>query len=326
MAEPNKRVFVTGIAGFIGFHVAKTLKNQGHFVIGIDNFNSYYDPTLKRARQEELKTLEIEVIDAALQEKEKIASLLDSYAITHFIHLAAQAGVRYSIQNPQTYIENNIEGFLSVLETLKDRPKIKLIYASSSSVYGFNKKTPFAETDLLTNPANIYAASKIANESMAQAYHHLYGIHAIGLRYFTVYGPWGRPDMAYFLFARSILENKPLFLRNSGQMQRDFTYVDDIASGTISALDISGCEIFNLGNSKPAQLMDLVSIMEKKLQKQAKKIFIPMEKGEPLLTFADLTKSQKNLGFSPVISLETGLEKFLDWYLAYYHAKDFIYL
>ncbi|MCK4934964.1 MAG: NAD-dependent epimerase/dehydratase family protein, partial [Simkaniaceae bacterium] len=223
----EKKIFITGIAGFIGFHLAKYLHNRGDIVIGCDNFNAYYSPELKRARSDQLKKLGISVHALDIQETNALKDLIHKNHITHIVHLAAQAGVRYSLTHPESYEENNLKGFLSILEICKSHPQIKLTYASSSSVYGLNKKIPFSENDPTDAPTNLYAATKKANELMAHAYHHLYGISVTGLRYFTVYGPWGRPDMAYFLFAKAIQKGEPINVFNHGKMRRDFTYIDD---------------------------------------------------------------------------------------------------
>lgn len=311
-----KRVFVTGAAGFIGFHAALALKNQGDCVVGIDNFNPYYSPELKRERAAILKKNGIELIEGDLRDRDHLLSLFETHDFTHVLHLAAQAGVRYAQKNPDAYIASNIEGFLSILEILKAFPHIKFVYASSSSVYGRNEKIPFSTSDTTDKPANLYAATKKANELMAYSYHHLYGISMVGLRYFTVYGPWGRPDMAYFFFTKRILEEKPIHLFNHGQMERDFTYIDDIVRGTLAALDYpGGYEVFNLGNNRPIPLLHFVSILEKFLQKEAKKVFEKESPGEVKNTFADISESQKKLGYQPTTTLESGLCEFIAWYL-----------
>lgn len=313
-----KRILITGIAGFIGFHLASFLNKRGDFVVGCDNFNDYYDPLLKKLRAEQLQLNGIAIQFMDICNQNELELLLSKNQITHVVHLAAQAGVRYSLQHPEKYLHSNLNGFLQILEVLKKFPKIKLTYASSSSVYGLNDKIPFAETDPTTKPANFYAASKIANEAMAHAYHHLYGISTTGLRFFTVYGPWGRPDMAYFSFARAIMNGEPIQLFNQGKMKRDFTYIDDIIKGTAAAIDLQApCEIFNLGNNRPEELMHLIEILEKKLQKIAIKKFLPMQPGETSITYADISKSQKLLGFVPSTSLEQGLEHFINWYRSF---------
>lgn len=316
MSISSKRIFITGIAGFIGFHLAKFLHGRGFFVLGCDNFNNYYDPALKKQRAEQLLALGIEVVDADISDSPLIESLLVKNKITHCVHLAAQAGVRYSLTFPEKYVHSNLHGFTQILEVLKRHPHIKFIFASSSSVYGLNQKIPFSEEDKTVHPANFYAATKIAGEAIAHSYHHLYGIPTIGLRYFTVYGPWGRPDMAYFLFTDSIMQGKPIQVFHEGKMQRDFTYIDDIIQGTCAALDFEAdFEIFNLGNHRPVEILHLIELIEKKIGKKAIKEFKPMQSGEVLTTYADISKSQQALCFHPKTSLEEGMDKFLDWYL-----------
>jgi UDP-glucuronate 4-epimerase len=312
-------IFITGIAGFIGFHVAQALQRRGCTVVGCDNFNSYYDPKLKRDRAAMLEKLgvkifEMDICDGALLEKH-----VRENKITHFLHLAAQAGVRHSIKHPEDYVTSNLEGFVHVIEVIRRHPEIPFIYASSSSVYGLNKKIPFSESDPTDMPSSLYGATKKSNELIAHAYHHMYGISVTGLRFFTVYGPWGRPDMAYFSFTNNILKGKPLQIFNEGKMKRDFTYIDDIVAGTLAAIDLGApCEVFNLGNHKPEDVLHLVELLEKKLGKAAVKELLPMQLGEVPVTYADISKSQKQLGFSPTTSLEKGIENFLSWYREYY--------
>ncbi len=309
------RIFVTGIAGFIGFHVASALQRRGDFVIGCDHFNSYYDPQLKRDRTQLLAKLGVEVIEADISDKSLLEKVIVDHHITHFLHLAAQAGVRYSIQNPQSYVDSNLRGFVDVIEVVRRHPQIPFIYASSSSVYGLNKKIPFAENDPTDLPSNLYGATKKSNELIAGAYHHLYGLLVTGLRYFTVYGPWGRPDMAYFSFADAIDKGRPIQIFNQGKMKRDFTYIDDIVAGTIAAIDLSApCEIFNLGHHEPQEILKLVSLLQKYLGKTAILEFLPDQIGEIPITYADITKSRQKLNFSPKVSLEEGIQEFLKWY------------
>lgn len=309
-----KIIFVTGIAGFIGFHMAKALKARGDLVIGLDNFNPYYSPELKRRRADLLQQEGIKIYEADLNDEKMLDTLFEAYSFTDVLHLAAQAGVRYAKKNPRAYLSSNIDGFLSLLEKLKNFPEIKLTYASSSSVYGRNAKTPFSIKDTTDQPANLYAATKKANELMAYAYHHLYGIRSIGLRFFTVYGPWGRPDMAYYAFTRAILENTPIHLFNQGNMRRDFTYIDDIVWGTLAALDYKGaCEVFNLGNNRPVELLTFVSTLEKLLGMEAIKVFEQENPGEVETTYADISESTEKLGFAPKTTLEQGLAKFVEW-------------
>lgn len=315
----KKKILVTGAAGFIGFHLALKLKARGDFVVGFDNFNDYYSIQLKRDRAEILKKQEIPVIEGDICSRESLLQLIQEHEITHIAHLAAQAGVRYSLQNPQAYVKSNLEGFVNILEVCKQNPAIKLIYASSSSVYGLNTKIPFSIADRTDQQASFYGVTKKSNELMATTYHYLYGIHVTGLRFFTVYGPWGRPDMAYFSFTKAILEGKPIDVYNHGKLQRDFTYIDDIVEGVIASIDLGApCEIFNLGNNRPVELAHFIEVIESTLGKKAKKNFLPMQSGDVLTTYADIEYSQKKLGFNPKTSLEEGIPKFIDWYSNYY--------
>jgi UDP-glucuronate 4-epimerase len=312
-----KRILLTGAAGFIGFHLAKYLKARRDFVIGLDNFNAYYDPTLKRARQKEcgIEIVEGDICDTALLKK-----LLQAHGITHFVHLAAQAGVRHSFSNPNDYVASNLVGFVSVLEACRAIQDVKLTYASSSSVYGSNKKIPFSPDDKTDHPTNLYGATKKSNEIMAGSYHHLFGLPVTGLRFFTAYGPWGRPDMAYFQFTRQILDGKPIQIFNQGQMRRDFTYIDDIVQGTAAAIDLgSPCEIFNLGNHRPIELHRFIDLLESAIGKKAIKEYLPMQKGEVLETYADIEKSTRLLSFKPLVPFEEGIIRFVEWYKNYYN-------
>lgn len=317
-----KRILVTGAAGFIGYHLASALKKRGDFVIGIDNFNAYYDPELKRRRQNCLSQVEVDVLTADIRDRDFLRLLLLRHEVTHVVHLAAQAGVRHSLSQPDDYIAANVQGFLSILEACRTFPNIKLIYASSSSVYGLNKKTPFSVDDKTDQPANLYGATKKANEMMAHAYHHLYGLSVTGLRFFTAYGPWGRPDMAYYRFTKQIIEGQPLQVFNSGMMRRDFTYIDDIVKGTIAAIDLGApCEIFNLGDNRPIDLLYLIQLLENALGIRAIKEMLPMQIGEVLETYADIEKSKQMLGFEPKVSIEDGIVKFIEWYREYHPMK-----
>lgn len=314
-----KHVLVTGAAGFIGFHLAKFLHQRGDKVIGLDNFNDYYDPALKRSRADELKKFDIKVIEGDLCDSGLLDEIVKQNHITHFVNLAAQAGVRYSLENPQAYIKSNVEGFVNVLEACRKNWNVKLIYASSSSVYGLNKKIPFSTEDRTDDPASLYGATKKMNELLAGTYHHLYNLSVTGLRFFTVYGPWGRPDMAYYHFTKSILEGQPIKIFNHGHMRRDFTYIDDIVSGIAAAIDLGADhEIFNLGNNQPVNLMDMVLLIEKSLGKKATKMLFPMQPGDVVETFADIEYSQKKLGFQPKTKLEEGIPRFVEWYLSRY--------
>ena len=285
-------------------------------MIGCDNFNDYYTTSLKQERAAKLKTLGIEVINCDIQKINTLKNLFYEKEISHLVHLAAQAGVRYSLTHPQTYADSNLNGFLQILEHCRLFPNLKLIFASSSSVYGANSKVPFAETDPTDAPISLYAATKKSGELLAKSYHHLYQIPMTGLRFFTVYGPWGRPDMAYFSFAEKILNEKPLSVFNQGNMQRDFTYIDDIIAGTASAMDTcAGYELYNLGNHQPEELMTLIQLLEENLGKKARLEFQPMQKGDVLTTYADIRKAQKDLHFRPQTSLKEGIAKFTTWLL-----------
>ncbi|PCI95271.1 protein CapI [Candidatus Aerophobetes bacterium] len=318
-----KTIFITGIAGFIGYHLAKALVERGDTVIGCDNFNEYYPVFLKNERVAILKKLGVEVIDHDIRELKSLKYLFEKHSFTHFINLAAQAGVRFSITHPHTYVQCNINGFLEVLEMCREFPSMKLIYASSSSVYGLNEKTPFSEDDLTKKPASLYAATKQSNELMAYVYSHVHGMHTTGLRFFTVYGPMGRPDMAYFSFTRAIDEGKPIHVFNHGKMKRDFTYIDDIIDGCVKAIDFGAkCEIFNLGNNKAEDLSNLIEQIESNLSKKAIIELKPMQPGDVYKTFADITKSQKMLGYAPKVSLEEGMKKFVSWYKEFSHELE----
>lgn len=317
----GKRILITGAAGFIGYHLALHLKARGDFVIGLDNFNSYYDFQLKRDRELQLQAKEIEMLHADIRDRDLLQLALLRHGITHVVHLAAQAGIRHSLSEPDDYVASNLHGFVSVLEACRRFPTTKLIYASSSSVYGLNKKNPFSVDDKTDQPANLYGATKKANEAMAHAYHHLYGLPVTGLRYFTVYGPWGRPDMAYYRFTHQIANGQPIQVFNSGRMRRDFTYIDDIVRGTTAAIDLGAkCEIFNLGNNRPVELLHLISLIETHLKKKAIKEMLPMQPGEIEETCADIEKSAALLNFRPAVPLELGIPRFIEWYQKYHSA------
>lgn len=314
-----KRVLITGAAGFIGFHLAKALKERGDFCVGLDHFNDYYDPNLKKARVALLKKRGIDVAHLDIRDQDAIKLLILKHGITHLVHLAAQAGVRHSLSHPDDYVASNLQGFVSILETIRHFPSIKLVYASSSSVYGLNKNSPFSVEDRTDHPTNLYGATKKANELIAHAYHHLYGLSVTALRYFTVYGPWGRPDMAYYRFTRQIVNGEPIQVFNRGEMKRDFTYIDDIVNGTMAAIDLGAeYEIFNLGNNRPIDLLYLIQLIEGTLGKTAIKEMLPMQAGEVIETFADIEKSQKLLGFKPAVPLEEGILHFLEWFKQYH--------
>ncbi|MCH9614685.1 MAG: UDP-N-acetylglucosamine 4-epimerase [Chlamydiia bacterium] len=298
-----KRIFITGISGFIGFHVALALKGQGFQVSGYDAYTPYYSVELKKRRTARLKE---EGIDFT-------SSLEAPSDVSHILHLAAQPGVRHSISHPQEYGKTNLCLFIDVLE-LARKHAVPLIFASSSSVYGQGATPPFTEDQNVDQPTNLYAATKRANELMAYSYHHLYGIPITALRFFTVYGPWGRPDMAYYKFAKAILRGETIDLYNGGDMRRDFTYIDDIVNGTIAALKLSAQnEVFNLGNNRSEEIRDLIGYLEEGLGKKASINPLPMQKGELVETLADITKSEKLLGYSPRTTLKEGIAKFTAW-------------
>lgn len=325
MVKLLMKYLVTGSAGFIGFYVSKRLLENGHIVVGIDNLNNYYDPQLKKDRLKILSKFANFIFY-----KKDISNLvsLEKIFIQHqfdkVCNLAAQAGVRHSIDNPFLYEKSNIQGFLNILEMIKKYQIKDIVYASSSSVYGGIKETPFREDMKIDQPISIYAVTKATNELMANAYHNLYGINTVGLRFFTVYGPWGRPDMAYFSFTKLILNNKPIQVFNSGQMKRDFTYIDDIVDGIVSALDRTSVlknKVINLGNSHPVNLLDFIDCLENNLKKVAKKEFLPLQSGDVLETYADISLAQKTLDFKPKINIQQGLKNFTDWYLSYFSSK-----
>lgn len=312
----KKHVLVTGAAGFIGYHLSERLNARGDVVIGLDNFNDYYSPELKKARSKRLKASGIEVIEGDVTEGGLLEKIAADHGITHIAHMAAQAGVRYSLVNPYAYIEANITGFLRVLETCKKFPHVPLVYASSSSVYGNNKKIPFSIDDPTETQANFYGVTKKSNELMAKSYHHLYNIQTTGLRFFTVYGPWGRPDMAYFSFCKAIQEGRAIDVYNFGKMQRDFTYIDDIIDGTVAAIDLNAKDaLFNLGNNRPETLSALIASLEDALGKKAILRHLPMQPGDVQATYADIEASRKALQFSPKTPLAEGIKKFVSWYL-----------
>ena len=315
----SQKILVTGSAGFIGYHLSTSLLDDGYEVLGIDNINDYYDPNLKLARLEQLKpykNFNFEKVD--ISNRETITQSFQSFKPNKVVNLAAQAGVRYSIENPYAYMDSNLVGFLNIIELCRHNNVEGLIYASSSSVYGGNTKIPFSVEDRVDNPISLYAASKKSNELIANSYSHLYGLNTTGLRYFTVYGPWGRPDMAMFIFAKKILAEEPIPVFNNGNMKRDFTYIDDIISGTRSAINKNyKCEIFNLGNHKSEKLMYMISLIEKELNKKAIIDFQLMQKGDVKESFADIELSNNKLGYKPRTSIEKGIPNFIEWYNEY---------
>jgi UDP-glucuronate 4-epimerase len=317
-------ILVTGAAGFIGYHVTQQLLSEGEEVLGIDNLNSYYDPALKQARLDRLlrhNRFAFRKIDVS--EPEAILPLMD-LEIEAIVHLAAQAGVRYSLENPFAYVQSNVMGQVAMLELARRIRGLKnFVYASSSSVYGANSKVPFDIKDDVEQPQSLYAATKRADELIAYTYAHLYGLACTGLRFFTVYGPWGRPDMAYYSFTRAIIEGKPIRIFNHGQMWRDFTYIDDIVQGTVRALRRPATgepphAVYNLGNCQPQKLTDFVAVLEEKLGLKASLIFAPMQAGDVTHTFADIEASRRDLGFEPVTPIEAGLKHFVGWYKGYH--------
>ena len=325
----DQAILVTGAAGFIGFHVARRLLAEGRKVIGLDNLNSYYDPSLKRARLDILRGEQgfaFEAIDLA--DRASMAGLFAGNCFERVIHLAAQAGVRHSIDHPQAYSDANLEGFLNLLEGCRHHGCGHLIYASSSSVYGANAKLPFSVDDKTDHPISLYAATKKANELMAYSYSHLYRIPTTGLRFFTVYGPWGRPDMAIFLFTKAIMDGTPIRLFNHGKMKRDFTYIDDVTRGILRLIDhVPGSEhengapparIYNIGNNRSEDLMHVVGLLERELCRKADKLMLPMQPGDVLTTFADIDDLTRAVGFRPETSIEDGVRAFVAWYRDHY--------
>ncbi len=320
MTTSDQTVLVTGSAGFIGFHLSKKLLELGYHVVGIDNLNPYYDVGLKKARLDLLKAHNrFHFIEGDIQDLSTLKDLFKNHKITRVCNLAAQAGVRHSLKDPFSYQKSNIEGFLNLLEMAREFRVENFVYASSSSVYGKNKNNPYSVEDRVDNPISLYAATKKANELMAHAYSHLYGIPCTGLRFFTVYGPWGRPDMALFLFTDAILHDRPINVFNYGNMRRDFTYIDDIVAGTVSAIEKPApYEIFNLGNSDSTSLMDFIETIESELGMKAEKKMLPMQPGDVAETSADIAKSREILGFSPKTPLQEGIRAFIAWYRKYY--------
>jgi UDP-glucuronate 4-epimerase len=337
---PSK-ILVTGAAGFIGFHLSKRLLASGYEVVGFDNLNDYYEVSLKESRLSILKEfVNFSFYRADLQHKQSIDKLFEEQSFDYVVNLAAQAGVRYSITNPYAYLDSNITGFLNILEACRNFPVKHLVYASSSSVYGANRKMPFSVHDNVDHPLALYAVTKKSNELMAHAYSNLYNIPATGLRFFTVYGPYGRPDMALFLFTKAILDGKPIDVFNQGKMKRDFTYVDDIVEGIIRlipkspegnkewggmspdpATSFAPYKIYNIGNNSPVELLHFIEVLEDKLGKKAVKNFLPLQEGDVPETYADVDDLMRDVDFKPSTSIETGIGNFVTWYKDYYKTK-----
>ena len=313
------KVLITGVAGFIGMHCAKRLLARGDEVLGIDNLSPYYSVALKKDRLAQLKGLRFEPID--ITDAEALAAFFAQHKPDLVLNLAAQAGVRYSLEHPETYIQTNVVGFANLLECCRRNPPRHLVYASSSSVYGANTKLPWSEADSVDHPISLYAATKKSNELQAHVYSHLFGLSTTGLRFFTVYGPWGRPDMSAMIFAKAIVEGKPIQVFNHGDMSRDFTYIDDIVEGTLRVLDKpSRYAIFNIGNHTPVPLLDYIATLERALGKKATLEMKPMQPGDVKATYADTAALAKAVGFAPSTPLETGLAKLAEWFKAYYRA------
>lgn len=349
----NKKILITGAAGFIGFHVAKALVLKSNEVIGIDNLNNYYDVSLKVSRLAELgiKQSEFEYnrqykndnfnfTKLDISDQKNIERLFDKHKFDIVINIAAQPGVRYSLINPYAYSESNLVGFLNILEGCRKAEVEHLVFASSSSVYGLNAKIPYSTKDNVDHPISLYAATKKSNELMAHSYSHLYSIPVTGLRFFTVYGEWGRPDMSYFLFTKAIFEGKEINVFNDGRMERDFTYIDDIVNGILKVIDyppkanlywddsnqdpsVSSApyKLYNIGNNKPVKLLDFISEIEKAIGKKAKYNFLPMQPGDVLKTWADISDLQNDFGYNPKTQIETGIPKFIKWFKEFYKIK-----
>jgi UDP-glucuronate 4-epimerase len=336
------KLLVTGAAGFIGFHTSRLLLERGDEVVGLDNLNAYYDPALKQARLEILTDYpQFRFVKADIADREAMEALFHAEKFQRVVHLAAQAGVRYSIENPHAYVHSNITGFLQVIEGCRRNRVEHLVYASTSSVYGANTNLPFTERQGADHPLTLYAATKRSNELMAHSYSSLYGLPTTGLRFFTVYGPWGRPDMALFLFTKNILAGLPIDVFNDGHHQRDFTYVDDIVKGMLAAVDHvatpdpawdsdhpnpgTSCvpyRIYNIGNQTPVSLLRYIEVLEQCLGKKAQRNLLPMQLGDLPDTWADVEALTRDVGYRPGTDLETGVKQFVEWYLAYYHPQS----
>ena len=336
--SPSGCVLITGCAGFIGFHLAKRLLKEGSSVVGLDNLNPYYDVSLKEKRLEILQEYSgFAFVRASLEEKDAVERVFREHPIKKVLHMAAQAGVRYSLENPYVYIEANVAGFLNLLECCRRREVEHFVFASSSSIYGANTKKPFSVSDNVDHPVSLYAATKKTGELMAHVYSSLYGLPVTGLRFFTVYGPWGRPDMALFKFTRAILEDKPIQVYNYGRMKRDFTYIDDVVEGVVRVLELlprgnpewSGdspdpgssfapYRLYNIGNNRPVELLHFIEVLEETLGKKARKEFLPLQPGDVVETYADVEDLMREAGFKPATPIEVGIPKFVKWYRKYY--------
>ncbi len=319
MRARPKKVLVTGAAGFIGMHCVQRLLARGDKVVGVDNLNDYYPVKLKRDRLKLVAHREFRFHRLDIADPRALRAVFDKEKPDAVLHLAAQAGVRYSLENPAAYVQSNLVGFANLLECCRQRPPRHLVFASSSSVYGANSKLPYAEADSVDRPVSLYAATKKSNELMAHAYSHLYRLPATGLRYFTVYGPWGRPDMSPMLFAQAIMRGKPIQVFNRGDMQRDFTYIDDIVEGTIRVLDRPApYAIYNIGNHSPVALTEYIATLERALGRKAKLKLMPMQAGDVKATYADTRALNKAVGFAPSTPLAAGLQRFAGWFREYY--------
>jgi UDP-glucuronate 4-epimerase len=337
----NRTVLITGAAGFIGFHLSQKLCGAGYTVVGIDNLNDYYDVSLKKDRLEILKSSPGFIFQKLdLGDKEGLDEMVKQHSISYVVNLAAQAGVRYSLTNPYAYLDSNLHGFLNILEVCRHNNIKHLVYASSSSVYGANKKMPFSVHHNVDRPISLYAATKKANELMAHTYSSLFNLPTTGLRFFTVYGPYGRPDMALFLFTKAIVEGKPIDVFNNGQMRRDFTYVDDIVESIVRlvpkaptadktwsglapdpASSFAPYRVYNIGNNQPVELLRFIEVIEEKLGKKAVKNFMPLQDGDVPETYADVTDLMKEIDFKPQTTIEEGIGQFINWYKAYYNIR-----
>ena len=329
------KILITGVAGFIGYHLAQRLLADGEQIYGIDNLNDYYDVNLKKARLAQLtpnKNFQFQLLD--LNNREEILQLFQDQDFDCVVNLAAQAGVRYSLENPFAYVDSNLVGFANILEACRHTQPKHLVFASSSSVYGTNAKIPFSVSDNVDNPVSLYAATKKANELMAHSYSHLYSLPITGLRFFTVYGPWGRPDMAYFKFVRAIEQNKPINIFNYGKMQRDFTYIDDVTEGVVRVMhqpptpqvnkehSHARYKLYIIGNNKPVELLNFIEVIEAAMGKKAEKNFLPMQPGDVPRTYADVDELMQDVGFKPTTTIEQGIEKFVRWYQDFYQSQN----